>query len=315
MKQVRIALVGLGNVGKAFLQLMVEKEAPLRTRMILALVPTAAADSSGALSTPRASTPPLLAAKLDAAARAFRGRRGRTVCGRCGRAADADLLLELAGQSAHGPARAGLRPDSHRPGHVVRAGQQGAVVRAFAELTGAARMLAWAGLQRHGVRRCRWSTSASATAGCEIRGVRGIFNSTSNSIFEAMGLGGSHAQALKQAQVDGIAEADPSPTWKGGHGEQACHHREQHPRRPCDPGGRAACHRHHWHHARADRAGRGRGQGGEARCDGGKGRRWVPLLRPARVAAEGQFSGHRVGVGDGDHLRHRHHGPSSIQGR
>ena len=46
--------------------------------------------------------------------------------------------------------------------------------------------------------------------GCDIRGVRGIFNSTSNSILEAMSLGGTYAEALHQAQLDGIAEADPS---------------------------------------------------------------------------------------------------------
>jgi homoserine dehydrogenase len=46
--------------------------------------------------------------------------------------------------------------------------------------------------------------------GCDIRSVRGIFNSTSNSILEAMGRGGTYGKALKQAQIDGIAEADPS---------------------------------------------------------------------------------------------------------
>jgi homoserine dehydrogenase len=46
-------------------------------------------------------------------------------------------------------------------------------------------------------------------AGCEIRSVRGIFNSTSNSILEAMARGGTYGKALKQAQLDGIAEADP----------------------------------------------------------------------------------------------------------
>jgi homoserine dehydrogenase len=47
-------------------------------------------------------------------------------------------------------------------------------------------------------------------AGCEILSVRGIFNSTSNSILAAMARGGSYAEALHQAQLDGIAETDPS---------------------------------------------------------------------------------------------------------
>jgi len=47
-------------------------------------------------------------------------------------------------------------------------------------------------------------------AACDIRSVRGIFNATSNSILAAMARGGNYADALRQAQLDGIAEADPS---------------------------------------------------------------------------------------------------------
>jgi homoserine dehydrogenase len=46
-------------------------------------------------------------------------------------------------------------------------------------------------------------------AACAIRSVRGIFNSTSNSILTAMALGQSYADALRQAQLEGVAEADP----------------------------------------------------------------------------------------------------------
>jgi homoserine dehydrogenase len=47
-------------------------------------------------------------------------------------------------------------------------------------------------------------------AGCAIRSLAGIFNSTSNSILAAMAAGGAYADALRQAQLDGIAEADPT---------------------------------------------------------------------------------------------------------
>ena len=47
-------------------------------------------------------------------------------------------------------------------------------------------------------------------AACEIRSVRGIFNATSNSILTAMAAGQSYAEALHQAQLEGVAEADPS---------------------------------------------------------------------------------------------------------
>ncbi|MDQ1301175.1 MAG: homoserine dehydrogenase, partial [Chloroflexota bacterium] len=45
---------------------------------------------------------------------------------------------------------------------------------------------------------------------CDIRSVRGIFNATSNSILTAMARGQSYADALRQAQIEGVAEADPS---------------------------------------------------------------------------------------------------------
>ena len=45
---------------------------------------------------------------------------------------------------------------------------------------------------------------------CEIRSVAGVFNSTSNSILAAMGRGESYDAALRQAQIEGVAEADPS---------------------------------------------------------------------------------------------------------
>ena len=45
---------------------------------------------------------------------------------------------------------------------------------------------------------------------CDIRAVAGVFNATSNSILAAMARGGDYADALRQAQLDGIAEADPS---------------------------------------------------------------------------------------------------------
>ena len=47
-------------------------------------------------------------------------------------------------------------------------------------------------------------------AACDIRAVAGVFNATSNSILAAMVRGGDYADALRQAQLDGIAEADPS---------------------------------------------------------------------------------------------------------
>ena len=60
MQKVRVALIGLGNVGKAFLQLMTEKETLLQKQYGLSLVLTAVADSSGGLIDGRGIAPAAL---------------------------------------------------------------------------------------------------------------------------------------------------------------------------------------------------------------------------------------------------------------
>ncbi len=215
MKQVRIALIGLGNVGKAFLQLMVEKEVLLRDRYGLALVLVAAADSSGGVVNPAGIDPAaLLAAKLEGrGAGRFEGGESGLSSVEVAARADAGLLLEASPVNLRTgqPGLDCVRTAIGRGMSCVLA-NKAPLVLAFAELTAAARDV--------GVGLAYSATVCGALpvvnigqrdlVGCEIRGVRGIFNSTSNSILEAMGLGGSYVQALKQAQADGIAEADPS---------------------------------------------------------------------------------------------------------
>lgn len=215
MKQVRVVLIGLGNVGKAFLQLMVGKEALLRDRYGLELILTGAADSSGGVVNDACIDP----AALLAAKSAGRGA-GRFEGGEAGLPAvevvarsHAGLLLEASPVNLQTgqPGLDCVRTAIGRGMSAVLA-NKAPLVHAFAELTAAARD-AGAGLA-YSATVCGAlpvvNIGQRDLAGCEIRGVRGIFNSTSNSILEAMGLGGSYAQALKQAQADGIAEADPS---------------------------------------------------------------------------------------------------------
>jgi homoserine dehydrogenase len=214
-RTVRIAMVGLGNVGRAFLELMMQKAGLLAGLYGLHLVLTAAADSSGAV---------LDAGGIDAAALrthkaaglgagAFPGGRRGLEAPAVVAMADADLLLEASavnlktGQPGLDCVRTALRR-----GMGVVLANKGPLVHEFGELT---EMADAAGL----------GLAYSATvcgalpvvnigrrdlAGCEIRSVRGIFNSTSNSILAAMARGGSYAGSLHQAKLDGIAEADPT---------------------------------------------------------------------------------------------------------
>ncbi len=213
-KSVRVALVGLGNVGRSFLALMAEKATLLREQYGLELRLTAAADSSGAVMTESGIDPTAL--------RLHKERGGRTgdflggVPGMSARKlvaqAPADLLLEASpvnlqtGQPGLDCVRTAIR----RGMHVVLA-NKGPLVHAFGELTQAA--------AEAGVGLAYSATVCGALpvvnigrrdlAGCTIRSVRGIFNATSNSILTAMARGQSYADALRQAQLEGVAEADP----------------------------------------------------------------------------------------------------------
>jgi homoserine dehydrogenase len=214
-RTVRLAMVGLGNVGRAFLELMTEKAGLLEERYGLKLLLTAAADSSGAVLSARGIDPAALRSHKAAGAGAgaypggVPGLEAPALVAR----ASADLLLEASavnlatGQPGLDCVRAALR----RGMRVVLA-NKGPLVHAFEELEAAA-SAAGSGLA-YSATVCGAlpvvNIGRRDLAGCEIRSVRGIFNSTSNSILAAMAHGGTYGEALRQAQLDGIAEADPS---------------------------------------------------------------------------------------------------------
>jgi len=215
MRQVRVALIGLGNVGKAFLNLIIEKETLLREQYGLSLVLTAVADSSGGLIDGRGIAPAALLSHKQGGrgVAAFEGGQAGLSSPDVVAQAPADLLLEASpvnlqtGQPGLDCARKAIGR-----GMGVVLANKGPLVHDYAGLTAAARAA-----------RVGFAFSATVCgalpvvnigqrdlAGCDIRSVRGIFNSTSNSILAAMGAGGSYGQALRQAQLDGIAEADPT---------------------------------------------------------------------------------------------------------
>jgi homoserine dehydrogenase len=215
MKQARVALIGLGNVGKAFLQLMVEKEGLLAERYGLKLALTAAADSSGGVMDANGIDPAALLAHKQSGkgAGAYPGGEKGLPAAELVARAEADLLLEASPvnlQTAE-PGLSCARTAIVKGMSVVLA-NKAPLVKAFGELELTA--------ERAGVGFLYSATVCGALpvvnvgrrdlVGCDIRGLRGIFNSTSNSILEAMGRGGTYAKALKQAQIDGIAEADPT---------------------------------------------------------------------------------------------------------
>jgi len=211
----RIAIVGLGNVGRAFLDLMDRKADILRDRHDLQLILTGAADSSGSLMATEGISPSTLRAHKAAGrgvARYPMGTPGLSAPAMVAQV-QADFLLEAStvNLTTGQPGLDCVRTALGRGLGAVLA-NKGPLVHAFAELTSAAEV-AGAGL-KYSATVCGAlpvvNIGQRDLVGCEIRSLRGIFNSTSNSILAAMARGGSYAQALRQAQLDGIAEADPA---------------------------------------------------------------------------------------------------------
>jgi homoserine dehydrogenase len=194
---------------------MITKAPVLADRYGLTLVLTGAADSSGAVMVEGGIDPAALSAHKARGGSAANfvqgvpGMRATKLVAQVG----ADVLLEASivnlqtGQPGLDCVRTALR----RRMRVVLA-NKGPLVHAFGELTAAA--------EAAGVGIAYSATVCGALpvvnvgrrdlAASEIRSVCGIFNATSNSILSAMASGRSYEDALRQAQAEGVAEADSS---------------------------------------------------------------------------------------------------------
>ena len=215
MKRVGLALVGLGNVGRRFLRLLLEHDDTLRQKYGLALSVHCVVDSSGvAVSNEGFDLARLLEHKGGGLKlrelRAF--DEGLTLAGALDSVA-CEILLEASpldlntGEPGLSNCRTGLEHGLH----LVLA-NKAPLALAQAELD---RLAADAGV---GI-----LYSATFCGGLpvlnifrrdmicgKVLGFRGIFNATTNFILEEMLNGRSYADALHETQERGIAEADPS---------------------------------------------------------------------------------------------------------
>ncbi|HIQ04685.1 MAG TPA: homoserine dehydrogenase [Anaerolineae bacterium] len=214
MRTLRLALVGLGNVGRSFLGLMTSKGQLVADRYNLDLNLVAVADRSGALLKPDGIVPDALRRHKQAGGRvsdspgSLPGMQAAEMVAQ----AEADVLLEAAPVDLRTaePGLSCVRTAIGRGMDVVLA-DKGPLVLAYSELH---RLATAAGV------RLRFSATVCGSlptvnigrrdlVACEIRRVEGIFNSTTNYILTAMAAGKSYAQALADAQAEGVAEADP----------------------------------------------------------------------------------------------------------
>lgn len=217
VKQVRVALVGAGNIGRAFLQLMLDKAELLRQRHGFEMTLVGLADRSGAALDPAGLRPAdilsLKAAGRGAAALPAHGQPGMPpdeLVRRCG----ADLLLEASPTNIV-DGQPGLRTIETALGlkmHVVSA-NKGPLVLAYPHLMALARQQGVALKHSAAVAGSCPTVNIGQRdlLGCQVARLEGIFNMTTNTILCRMAEKGlSFDVALAQAQAEGIAEADPT---------------------------------------------------------------------------------------------------------
>lgn len=216
-RQVRLVLIGLGNVGRNLLSLLAQKRSTLRERYGLEALVVGAADSSGAAMDDGgldvAAVVRLKQAKEAIASYSGAARPG-LVALELIQQCQADILVEMSPTNVeHGqPGLGCMRAALGRGWHVVSA-NKGPLVLAYGELMALAKA--------HG-RQIRFSACVggglpSVNVGqrdlvaCTIERFEGILNSTTHYILTAMAeQGKTFEQALAEAQHIGIAEADPS---------------------------------------------------------------------------------------------------------
>jgi homoserine dehydrogenase len=217
MQASKFALVGVGNVGRRFLQMVAQKETTLRDRLGMQLTPVAAVDSSGAA----INEDGLNIAELLRLKTSGRGVAAYPGSGHSGLSAlealqhsKADLLVEASPVNLR-DGEPGLSNITWAVSHgldVVTA-NKAPLVLAYRRLTALAaemnRTLLFSATVAGGLPTVNIGRRDLIAA--KMLRVEGVFNSTTNYILVQMAEEGvSLEDALAEAQRAGVAEADPS---------------------------------------------------------------------------------------------------------
>jgi len=209
-----LCLLGLGNVNRALVRLLQAKDDDLRQRGIGWRITGVASRRLGWLVNPDGFDPKLLTdSTRDTGAMTSVADLGKWL-----KAARADVLLEATslepctGQPAIDYIRAALAHGAH-----AITANKGPVVHAYRELTELAakrnKRFLFESTVMDGVP--IFSMFRDSLPAVEVRGFRGILNSTTNVILSGIEQGLSFDQALKKAQDIGVAETDASHDIEG----------------------------------------------------------------------------------------------------
>jgi homoserine dehydrogenase len=215
-RQVRLVLIGLGNIGRRFLRVLDRKAGHLQAHYGLSTLVVGAADSRGAAADPAGLDPAQIAdlkdAKRSVAELPAAGYAGMPAL-ELVRQVEADVLCEASPVNLTDgePGLSCMRAAMHKGMHVVTP-NKGPLVLAYRELTALA--------QQQGVRLLFCGTVAGGLpainlgqrdmAGATIERLEALPNLTTSYILDQMTRGLPYAEALAAAQAQGCAEADPS---------------------------------------------------------------------------------------------------------
>ena len=212
----KLALIGFGNVGKEFVRLLRAKEPRLRADYGIEWQLTGIASRRiGWIADPNGLDPEALLAAQFPEQRAWATPKNVR---EWLEAADADVLFEASSlnRQTGQPAIDHLKAALERGAHAISA-NKGPIVHAYRELRGLAqangRKFLFESTVMDGMP--IFSMFPHCLPAVELRGFRGILNSTTNVVLTAMEKGLTLEQAVKRAQEIGVAETDPSDDLDG----------------------------------------------------------------------------------------------------
>jgi homoserine dehydrogenase len=221
MRTIRLALIGFGNVGQGFAQILCDQGDELVQKFGLDIKIVAVCDLlKGSLSNPAGLNPAELLATvqagksletLDAPARGWDATRTIAESG-------ADVLVELSytDLKTGEPAASHIRQALTRGMSAITT-NKGPIALHYPELSALARQkgvkIGIEGTVMSGTPTLHLGADLLAAAG--VSKIQGIVNGTTNYILTEMDAGGSYADALAGAQAQGYAEADPTGDVEG----------------------------------------------------------------------------------------------------
>jgi homoserine dehydrogenase len=222
VRSCNICLVGFGNVGRAFVRLLLEKASALEQQHGIGWQVTGVASRRLGWIADSAGLDPLTLLAFPHHPDKWKGGSGAPAAfpdvRAWLRAARADALFEITSLNRHDgqPAIDHLQAALEAGAHAISA-NKGPVVYAYPELTALA--------QRAGK---RFLFESAVMDGAPVfnlfretlpvvglRGFRGLLNSTSNVVLTEMEDGRTFAEAVHRAQQMGVAETDPSDDLEG----------------------------------------------------------------------------------------------------